>query len=134
MSTSFSERIFCSPQYTLPALGLSRPPRICNNVLLPDPDAPTIAENSPSWISNEIPFNTCSSEPEFLSSENFRSTCSQRMIGELLIFELRSYLPAESTCMIPVVQYRLSMYKAPTQSPRTHAARVSYSILNPWHR
>jgi hypothetical protein len=37
-----------SPMRTVPASNRSRPPRTCNNVLFPTPDAPTIATISPA--------------------------------------------------------------------------------------
>ena len=34
--------------FTMPAVGRSRPPRICSSVVLPDPEAPMIARRSPA--------------------------------------------------------------------------------------
>src|SRR4029077_1123435 len=46
---------------TTPALGRSRPPRICSSVVLPDPEAPTIATRSPIVTERLTPSSTCSS-------------------------------------------------------------------------
>src|SRR5271169_1597142 len=43
---------------TSPALGASSPPSKCNNVLLPDPEAPTIATLSPCCTSRSTPSST----------------------------------------------------------------------------
>jgi hypothetical protein len=40
---------------TVLALGRSRPPRICSKVVLPEPDAPTIATLSPRMMRTESP-------------------------------------------------------------------------------
>src|SRR5579883_3615073 len=45
---------------TLPAVGGSRPPKICNKVVLPEPEAPTIATRSPEAISSSMPRSTSS--------------------------------------------------------------------------
>src|SRR5579885_2890674 len=37
----------------------ARPPRRCNNVDLPQPEGPTIATNSPSWIASVTPRSAC---------------------------------------------------------------------------
>src|SRR6188768_3561865 len=43
---------------TSPAVGRSSPPSRCSNVLLPDPDAPTIATRSPTATSRSMPSST----------------------------------------------------------------------------
>src|SRR6185295_15758450 len=48
------------PTSTSPAVGLSRPPRICSSVVFPDPEAPTIASRSPALIATLIPRSTSS--------------------------------------------------------------------------
>src|SRR5690242_20917430 len=54
---------------------------MCNNVLLPAPDAPTIAMNSPRRISRLIPLRTISSFPA-MGNDLYRSTT---LIMELTI-------------------------------------------------
>src|SRR5690349_25013347 len=46
---------------TAPLLGASRPPSICSSVVLPEPEAPTIATRSPGATLRDTPFNTGSS-------------------------------------------------------------------------
>src|SRR5580700_3573504 len=43
---------------TAPPLGASRPPRICNSVVLPEPEAPTIATRSPAATLSTTPCST----------------------------------------------------------------------------
>src|SRR6185503_577269 len=43
---------------TSPALGASSPPSRCKSVLLPEPDAPTIARRSPGATARSIPSST----------------------------------------------------------------------------
>src|SRR5689334_18489366 len=43
---------------TSPAVGASSPPRRCNSVLLPEPDAPTIASRSPGATARSMPSST----------------------------------------------------------------------------
>src|SRR5579885_1282519 len=43
----------------LATVGEARPPRRCNNVDLPQPEGPTIATNSPSWIASVTPRSAC---------------------------------------------------------------------------
>ena len=57
-SSSFNCPIFLPFTKTLPEVGMSNPPIIFNNVDFPLPEAPTIATNSPSSISNETLFKT----------------------------------------------------------------------------
>src|SRR4051812_21534882 len=45
---------------TCPCEGLSRPPRICSSVVLPEPDAPTIDSRSPARIETFTAFSTSS--------------------------------------------------------------------------
>src|SRR5580765_4728389 len=45
---------------TAPAVGRSSPPRICSSVVLPEPEAPTIATRSPDPTSRLIPSSTSS--------------------------------------------------------------------------
>src|SRR5690242_19943872 len=45
---------------TTPELGGSRPPRICSSVVLPEPEAPTIATRSPAATLNATPRSTSS--------------------------------------------------------------------------
>src|SRR5580700_567401 len=45
---------------TRPELGLSSPPRICNSVVLPEPEAPTMATRSPAAICKLAPASTFS--------------------------------------------------------------------------
>src|SRR5439155_8720702 len=46
---------------TSPAVGRSSPPRICSSVVLPEPEAPTIATRSPGEIASATPCSTGSS-------------------------------------------------------------------------
>src|SRR5580692_7555710 len=46
---------------TRPELGLSSPPRICSKVVLPEPEAPTMASRSPEAMWRLAPASTCSS-------------------------------------------------------------------------
>src|SRR4030095_3131185 len=43
---------------TSPAVGVSSPPSRCSSVLLPEPDAPTIAMRSPAFTARSTPFST----------------------------------------------------------------------------
>src|SRR5580704_14387407 len=43
---------------TVPEVGASRPPRICSSVVLPEPEAPTIATRSPAAIATFTPSST----------------------------------------------------------------------------
>src|SRR5579859_2343167 len=53
---------------TLPRVGRSRPPRSCNSVVLPEPDAPTIATRSPAVTRMEAPRSTWSRTPPWMKS------------------------------------------------------------------
>src|SRR6185437_1907878 len=44
--------------HTSPRVGRSRPPRICSSVVLPEPDAPTIATRSPVATESTAPRST----------------------------------------------------------------------------
>src|SRR5580692_9087128 len=44
---------------TFPELGRSSPPSICSSVVLPEPEAPTIARRSPEAICRLAPASTC---------------------------------------------------------------------------
>src|SRR5216117_139390 len=67
-------------QYTSPAEALSRAPRMCNRVLFPAPDSPTMASISPSVTWNErFSKSTRSDSPE--RKTFFRA--STRRIGSL---------------------------------------------------
>src|SRR5215472_11549713 len=46
---------------TAPLVGASRPPSSCSSVVLPEPDAPTIATRSPAATCSVAPSSTCSS-------------------------------------------------------------------------
>src|SRR5690349_13716992 len=48
---------------TLPALGASSPPKRCSSVLLPEPEAPTMASVSPACTCRSTPCSTCTSSP-----------------------------------------------------------------------
>src|ERR1700745_637886 len=48
------------PTRTWPELGGSRPPRICSSVVLPEPEAPTIATRSPGATASATPRSTSS--------------------------------------------------------------------------
>ena len=48
---------------TWPALGSSRPPSTCSSVLLPEPDAPTIASFSPRRTFSCVLLSTCTFRP-----------------------------------------------------------------------
>src|SRR6185312_7268541 len=45
---------------TWPLVGRSRPPRICSRVVLPEPEAPTIATRSPAATESAVPRSTSS--------------------------------------------------------------------------
>src|SRR6516165_7069357 len=45
---------------TTPELGGSRPPRICSSVVLPEPEAPTIATRAPAATLRATPLSTSS--------------------------------------------------------------------------
>jgi len=53
---------------TVPSLGRSRPPSTCRSVVLPEPDAPTIAMRSPAHTRIEAPRSTCSFTPPWMNS------------------------------------------------------------------
>src|ERR1022692_5099112 len=53
---------------TVPLVGKSSPPNNCSNVVLPEPDAPTIAIRSPARTVIEAPRNTCSRTPPWMKS------------------------------------------------------------------
>src|SRR6266404_1780176 len=57
---SDSERLSIGAPWTRtsPAVGASSPPNRCKSVLLPDPDAPTIATRSPGSIARSMPSST----------------------------------------------------------------------------
>src|SRR6266404_5988811 len=48
----------CPSTNTWPVVGRSRPPRICSSVVLPEPDAPTIAIRSPEPTASITPCST----------------------------------------------------------------------------
>src|SRR3954467_3932601 len=48
----------CPDTNTCPVVGRSRPPRICSKVVLPEPDAPTIAIRSPDAAAKLTPRST----------------------------------------------------------------------------
>ncbi|SJT63763.1 Uncharacterised protein [Clostridioides difficile] len=56
---SFMEKISLPSINTLPEVGVSSAPTIFRSVLLPDPDSPTIATNSPFGTEKLISFNAC---------------------------------------------------------------------------
>ena len=56
-----------------PEAGRSRPPRIDNSVLLPQPDGPTIATTSPAATSNETSSSTSSAPKRWLIWSAIRS-------------------------------------------------------------
>src|SRR5262245_42172288 len=60
---------------TWPLEGRSRPPRICSSVVLPEPEAPTIATVSPAATATSMPFSTSSRWP---ASSKCLRTSSQR--------------------------------------------------------
>ena len=57
MANSFEERLVVDLPFIVyfPLSGFSRVPKICNNVVLPAPEAPTIEIISPLLISKSIP-------------------------------------------------------------------------------
>ena len=56
---SLSSPIFVSAIQTSPAVGLSRPARMCMSVDLPDPEGPMTAVSSPPATSTETPRRAC---------------------------------------------------------------------------
>ena len=67
---------------TLPALGVSRPPSRCNSVLLPEPEAPTMATRSPRCTSRSMPGSTRPSIfPAYRSCPGRGRTDRLRVIG-----------------------------------------------------
>src|SRR5207249_8248503 len=50
---------------TLPAVGESRPAKMCRSVVLPEPDGPTIAKISPSSTAKETPWRATTWFPPF---------------------------------------------------------------------
>src|SRR5205807_3237774 len=56
-----------------PALGRSKPPRICSSVLLPQPDGPTIATTSPERTVNDTLSSTSSAPKRWLIWSAIRS-------------------------------------------------------------
>ena len=58
------ERDICCPiSCTAPAVGASRPPSRCSSVLLPEPEAPTMASVSPACTCRSTPRSTSTSSP-----------------------------------------------------------------------
>src|SRR3569832_1909787 len=51
----------CPSSATRPRVGTSRPPSRCSSVLLPDPEAPTMATDSPAFTSKSTSSSTCTS-------------------------------------------------------------------------
>src|ERR1700736_6039990 len=66
---------------TVPRVGKSRPPSSCNNVVLPEPDAPTMAMRSPLCTRMLAPRSTCSVPPPWTNSLT-RSTPSSTVSFE----------------------------------------------------
>src|SRR5450631_82865 len=71
--------------HTVPEVGRSRPPRICKSVVLPEPEAPTIAILCPAATASVTPRSTCSvSGPwrkllQTSTATNTESVMSQRL-------------------------------------------------------
>src|ERR1035438_8804735 len=53
---------------TVPRVGRSKPPSNCSSVVLPEPDAPTMAMRSPARTLIEAPRNTCSVTAPWMNS------------------------------------------------------------------
>src|ERR1019366_2006272 len=53
---------------TVPRVGRSKPPSNCSSVVLPEPDAPTMAMRSPARTLIEAPRNTCNVTAPWMNS------------------------------------------------------------------
>src|SRR5690606_26407805 len=72
----------------MPSLGSSSPPRRCSSVLLPEPEAPTMATISPARTARSTPSSTTSAEspsPNTRRSPEQASTASLPAAGASLI-------------------------------------------------
>ena len=58
-SRSFMANRSCPSRYTLPEVGVSSPPSRLSRVLLPEPDSPTTATNSPLGTEKLTFFKAC---------------------------------------------------------------------------
>src|SRR5579862_6185316 len=70
---------------TDPPVGASRPPRRCRSVLLPDPDAPTMATRSPGATSRSTPMSTgtCNGPLRYvLRKSRHCNTCAASLIPQ----------------------------------------------------
>src|SRR5450631_1075211 len=67
---------------TVPRVGKSKPPNSCNSVVLPEPEAPTMAMRSPLWTRMLAPRSTCSVTPPCTNSLT-RSTPSSTVSFEV---------------------------------------------------
>src|ERR1700719_2154855 len=67
---------------TVPRVGKSKPPSSCSSVVLPEPDAPTMAIRSPLWTRMLAPRSTCSVTPPWMNSLT-RSTPSSTVSFEV---------------------------------------------------
>ena len=73
----------------LPLLGVSKPASKLSNVVLPEPEAPTIATLSDGLISNAIPFKMQSS-PSAVVTILFKSTVFIMLVTTLSVFKLHN--------------------------------------------
>src|SRR5438270_2002109 len=76
------------PNHTLPLAGTSRPARMRRSVVLPDPEGPSSATNSPSSTVSET-------SPSAGYAEKLLETCSTRIDTSVLCGELTAMAPLE---------------------------------------
>src|SRR5438067_5980546 len=76
------------PNHTLPLAGTSRPARMRRSVVLPDPDGPSKATNSPSSMVSDT-------SPSAGYAEKLLETCSTRIDTSVLRGELIAVAPLE---------------------------------------
>src|SRR3982751_7089330 len=76
------------PNQTSPCSGTSRPARMRRSVVLPDPDGPSRATNSPSSMVSET-------SPSAGYAEKLLETCSTRIDTSVLRGELIAMAPLE---------------------------------------
>src|SRR5690242_18549841 len=80
------------PTNTSPEVGVSRPPRRCSSVLLPEPEAPTMATRSPAATARLTPFNTStrySPSWKCFTSWSQRSRAVSSVLGRTLFIAQR---------------------------------------------
>src|SRR5271155_3483498 len=79
---------------TVPRVGRSSPPSSCRSVVLPEPEAPTMAMRSPARTRIDAPLSTCSVTPPWTKSLA-RSSPSSTMSSEFIMGFRKSSIVAQ---------------------------------------